>query len=177
MAATLNQDWKQDRIGSANRGENPSVLLRMKGGYAVIGDNQFLPGYSLLLCDVPGINHLSDLELNDRIQFLKDMSLLGEAIELAWKEIQTRNDLPPALANLTFRRMNYDILGNKDAYLHAHVWPRFEEEDPELKVLPVWVYPRNNWTNSRTEYSDQVYGLIKERIVHHLKLLVQKADE
>ncbi len=37
--------WKQDRIGAAERGENPMVLARMRSGYAVIGDTQFLPGY------------------------------------------------------------------------------------------------------------------------------------
>ena len=42
-------DWKQDRIGSAERGENPTVLARMRSGFAVMGDSQFLPGYCLLL--------------------------------------------------------------------------------------------------------------------------------
>lgn len=42
-------DWKKDRIGSALRGENPTVIARMKTGFAVIGDTQFLPGYCLLL--------------------------------------------------------------------------------------------------------------------------------
>jgi hypothetical protein len=42
-------DWRRDRIGSALRGENPMVLAKMKSGFAVIGDTQFLPGYCLLL--------------------------------------------------------------------------------------------------------------------------------
>lgn len=37
--------WKDDRIGAAQRGENPTVLLRLSVGFAVIGDTQFLPGY------------------------------------------------------------------------------------------------------------------------------------
>jgi hypothetical protein len=41
--------WKSDRIGSAERGENPTVMVKMKSGFAVIGDNQFLPGYCVLL--------------------------------------------------------------------------------------------------------------------------------
>ncbi len=36
--------WKQDRIGTAQRGENPTTLLRMRSGFAFIGDSQFLPG-------------------------------------------------------------------------------------------------------------------------------------
>ncbi|WP_448232066.1 hypothetical protein [Microbacterium lacticum] len=36
-------DWRDDRIGAAARGENPTVLAELEGGYAVIGDVQFLP--------------------------------------------------------------------------------------------------------------------------------------
>ncbi|KJY33773.1 hypothetical protein VR46_33360, partial [Streptomyces sp. NRRL S-444] len=42
-------DWRNDRIGSAHRGENPTVLRRLDQGFAVIGDRQFLPGYAVLL--------------------------------------------------------------------------------------------------------------------------------
>ncbi len=31
-------DWRDDRIGSALRGENPTVLGRLPAGFAVIGD-------------------------------------------------------------------------------------------------------------------------------------------
>ena len=41
-------DWKSDRIGSALRGENPTVLARLPASFAVIGDVQWLPGYSVL---------------------------------------------------------------------------------------------------------------------------------
>ncbi len=36
--------WKDDRIGSAHRGENPMVMALMRSGFAVIGDTQHLPG-------------------------------------------------------------------------------------------------------------------------------------
>src|SRR5215475_13686002 len=91
-------DWKVDRIGSAERGENPTVLARMRSGFAVIGDTQFLPGYCLLLA-APQANHLSDLPFARRSAFLFDMSLLGQAIEIACR--------PQGL-----RRMNYESLGN-----------------------------------------------------------------
>ena len=45
----MTQTWRDDRIGSAERGENPMVLARMKSGFAVIGDTQFLPGWGVLL--------------------------------------------------------------------------------------------------------------------------------
>ena len=49
MKISLNEDWKKDRIASAHLGENPMVIAKMRSGFAVIGDTQFLPGYCVLL--------------------------------------------------------------------------------------------------------------------------------
>jgi hypothetical protein len=54
-------DWQADRIGSALRGENPTVMARLPGGFAVIGDVQWLPGYCVLLADDPAVTRLTDL--------------------------------------------------------------------------------------------------------------------
>lgn len=94
-----------DRIGSALRGENPTVLRRLKAGFAVIGDVQFLPGYSVLLADDPEAERLSDLPRQKRLAFLSDMDHLGEAVE----RVSRRAD--PA-----FRRVNLEILGIASAY-------------------------------------------------------------
>lgn len=32
-----------------------------------------------------------------------------------------------------------------DAYLHAHVWPRYDWEPVELVGGPVWLYPSDRW--------------------------------
>lgn len=112
-------DWRSDRIGSALRGGNPTVLRRLAAGFAVIGDVQFLPGYSVLLADDPAVQRLSELARGKRLAFLSDMDRLGEAVERACKR------LDPA-----FRRVNLEILGNADPFLHAHVWPRFDWGKP-----------------------------------------------
>lgn len=54
-------DWRSDRIGSALRGENPTVLTRVPTGFVVIGDTQFLPGYRVLLADDGTADRLADL--------------------------------------------------------------------------------------------------------------------
>ncbi|MCN9242348.1 diadenosine tetraphosphate hydrolase [Streptomyces sp. RY43-2] len=131
-------DWRTDRIGSALRGQNPTVLRRLDAGFAVIGDVQFLPGYSVLLVDDPKVERLSDLPRGKRLAFLSDMDRLGEAVERA----SQRGDS-------AFRRVNLEILGNTDGFLHAHVWPRFEWEPAELVGGPVWRYPRDRWTDQR----------------------------
>lgn len=66
--------WKDDRTGSAHRGENPMVMARMRSGFAVIGDTQHLPGYSLLLCQDASVNHLTDLDQARRAEFLFDLA-------------------------------------------------------------------------------------------------------
>lgn len=131
-------DWRADRIGSALRGENPTVLRRLDAGFAVIGDVQFLPGYSVLLADDPGAERLSDLPREKRLAFLSDMDRLGEAVERASRRLDT-----------AFRRVNLEILGNTDGFLHAHVWPRFAWEPADLLRMPVWLYPRENWTDAQ----------------------------
>lgn len=131
-------DWRTDRIGSARRGENPTVLRRLRAGFAVIGDVQFLPGYSVLLVDDPAVERLSDLSGDKRLAFLSDMDRLGEAVERACR----RRDA-------SFRRVNLEILGNTDGFLHAHVWPRFGWEPAELVRKPVWPYPPDRWTDEQ----------------------------
>jgi hypothetical protein len=58
-------DWRDDRVGAAQRGGNPLVMA-MRSGFAVIGDTQQLPGYSLLLTDDPTVDHLTDLDWGRR---------------------------------------------------------------------------------------------------------------
>ncbi|PSM42449.1 diadenosine tetraphosphate hydrolase [Streptomyces dioscori] len=135
----MGDDWRTDRIGSALRGANPTVLRRLEAGFAVIGDVQFLPGYAVLLTDDVTVGRLSELPRVKRMAFLSDMDRLGEAVERACAR------LDPA-----FRRVNLEILGNTDAYLHAHVWPRFAWEPAEHVGRPVWLYPRERWSDERS---------------------------
>jgi diadenosine tetraphosphate (Ap4A) HIT family hydrolase len=121
-------------VGAALRGENPTVLARLSAGFAVMGDVQFLPGYCVLITDTPGADRLTDLPRHRRLGFLADLELLGEAVEL----VSERRD--PA-----FRRVNLEIQGNHDAFLHAHVWPRYEWEGPEHTWRPVALHPIQRW--------------------------------
>lgn len=125
-------DWRSGRIGAALKGENPAALRRLAAGFAVIGDVRFLPGYSVLLVDEPDVQRLSDLPKPKRLSFLSGMDHLGEAVE------RVRRRMDPA-----FRRVNLEILGNTDPFLHAHVWPRFEWEPSDVVGRPVWLIRRN----------------------------------
>lgn len=134
-------DWKKDRVGAALRGENPTVLARLGSGFAVIGDVQFLPGYCVLISADPKADRLADLSRAARLQFLGDMDLVGEAVQT----VCSRRD--PG-----FRRINYEIQGNTDAFLHAHIWPRYDWEPDERRPLPVGRYPLDSWRDSTPEH-------------------------
>jgi diadenosine tetraphosphate (Ap4A) HIT family hydrolase len=153
-------DWREDRIGSALRGENPLVMSRMPSGFAVIGDTQFLPGYSLLLTDDPSANHLTDLDWPHRKQFLSDLALLGEAVERACK--------PNRL-----RRMNYEILGNLLPVLHGHVFPRYEWEASQFVTGEFGRYPKETRDAPEHAYSDEKHGELRAAITAELEALME----
>lgn len=157
MALALN-----DRIDAAHRGENPFVMARMRSGFAVIGDTQHLPGYSLLLTDDPSIDHLTDLDWERRGDFLFDMSLLGEAVQTACR--------PHGL-----RRINYEVLGNGLHVLHAHVHPRYDWEPLDKITGPVWRYPNDTRDDPAHAYSDEKHGELRARITSELNDSIARA--
>jgi diadenosine tetraphosphate (Ap4A) HIT family hydrolase len=111
------------QVREAREGKNPAVIGRVRSGWVVLGDSQFIRGYSLLLPDpvVPSLNSLATAE---RVEFLLDMAALGDAL----------------LAVTDTYRINYEILGNGEPALHAHVFPRRASEPDEVRSRPVWSY-------------------------------------
>ena len=120
------------RVREAHRGENPTVICRMPSGWAVIGDQQFIPGYCLLLAD-PVVPDLNALTGRQRAQFMADMVLIGDAL------LQTTEAY----------RINYEILGNSEPALHAHIFPRYLTEPDAARKLPIWMGYSNEDFHSR----------------------------
>jgi diadenosine tetraphosphate (Ap4A) HIT family hydrolase len=154
----MNTNWKLDRIGAAHRGENPMVIARMKSGFAVIGDTQFLPGYCVLL-PYEVVSTLNDLPYKQRNEYLLDMSIIGDAIQTVCKP----------------RRINYSIYGNTDAFLHAHIFPRYEWEPEERKPYPVWQYPPDRWSENQYQYRDESHLELKEQLSKQIQLFMSRA--
>jgi diadenosine tetraphosphate (Ap4A) HIT family hydrolase len=122
---TLIHHWVTD----CQRGINPRTVCRVESGWVVLGEAQFLRGYSLLLPD-PVVPHFNSLEPELRRKFMYDASAVGDA-----------------LLNLTEAvRINYEMLGNLEPALHMHIFPRYVEEDPGMKSRPAWFY---DWESSR----------------------------
>jgi diadenosine tetraphosphate (Ap4A) HIT family hydrolase len=115
----------QEAVDLARKGENQSVICRLRSGWAVLGNSQFILGYCLLLPD-PVVPSLNDLPENERAAFLLDMAAIGDAL----------------MAITDAYRINYEILGNTDPALHAHIFPRRLNEPDEYRSGPVSAYPR-----------------------------------
>jgi diadenosine tetraphosphate (Ap4A) HIT family hydrolase len=137
-------DWRTERVQAALDGRNPTVLAELDASFAVIGDVQFLPGYALALTKVPGVDRLSDLPRSERLRYLADVDLVATAVE----NVCSARDRG-------YRRVNVEILGNTDAFLHAHVWPRYEWEAADIVGKPVWLYPPECWRDPATALSEQ----------------------
>ena len=105
------------------------------------------------------VQRLSDLPKAKRLSFLDDMDQLGEAVERACRR------LDPA-----FRRVNLEILGNTDPFLHAHVWPRFAWEPADAVGAPVWLYPRDRWSDEQFRLGPQ-HDVLREAIGSELDQL------
>jgi len=151
------ESWKDNRLGSAIRGENPMVMVRMKSGFAVLGDNQFLPGYCVLL-GYPKADSLNELTLPQRNQYLLDITLIGDAVIKVCKPI----------------RVNYSILMNLDHYLHAHIEAHYDWESDEYKCRPSYFYPEEQKYGKEFEYNENKYGKLKRNITEALNSLVDQ---
>lgn len=110
-------------VESARAGTHPSLVCRMPSGWLIMGEKQVRPGYCLLLPD-PVVPHLNALIGESRATFLRDMALAGDAIL----------EVTGAL------RINYEMLGNLEPALHAHIIPRAADEPEHLRTKPIWSY-------------------------------------
>ena len=125
-----------ERIAMAHAGRNPTVICRVPSGWAVLCDMQYLRGYIIHLAD-PVVTSLNELNPEQRSIYLNDMALIGDALL----------DVTGAF------RINYAILGNSDAFLHAHIVPRYTTEPGELRKGLPWSYPKEIMDSVLFDYS------------------------
>ena len=132
-----------ERVLMAQAGTNDKVVCRMPSGWLVMGDHQVVDGYCLLLPDpvVPSLNALGEAE---RLRFLGDMARIGDAL----------------LAVTGAARINYEILGNSEPELHAHIFPRHASEPEDRRRMPVWFY---DWA-AATPFSHRLHGALMQRL-------------
>src|SRR5512136_151265 len=142
-----------ERVAAAEAGTNPTVICRMPSGWAVLCDVQFLRGYSLLLAD-PVAPDLNALDKRQRAEYLLDMAILGDAL----------------LEVTGAYRINYEILGNLDPALHAHVIPRYMTEPEDMRKGPPFLYGKDyrNSVKFNYERDKELMKQIAEAVRQHL---------
>jgi len=111
------------RVRDCQAGSYPKQICKVSSGWVVLGDVQFLTGYCLLLPD-PVVPNLNMMNSEKRKTFLYEMSVIGDVI----------------LEITDAMRINYEMIGNVEPALHAHIFPRYENEPEELRLKPVWFY-------------------------------------
>lgn len=112
-----------EAVEDARNGRKKTIICEMPSGWAVLCDWQYFRGYTILLSD-PVVPNLDAMNKYSRIQFLYDMSVIGEAI----------TEITQAY------RINYEILGNAEPALHAHIIPRYASESQDMRCVPIWRY-------------------------------------
>lgn len=101
---------------------------------------------------------LNDLKIQERVAFLRDMSLVGDVL----------------LKVCSCQRVNYDILGNTAHFLHTLLFPRYRLEDSEKVLKPVWLHDSSYWTNNRYQYDVSKHGKLRKAITKQINKIANK---
>lgn len=139
-----------DRIELIRKGKNPWFVKELKTGYVVIGDHQHFKGYTLFLCKEHK-TELFELEQEVKTKFLEEMATVAEAVSRAFGA----------------EKMNVELLGNGDAHLHWHLFPR---RDGDLEGYgnqgrgPVWWYPMEKMYDEANCPSQEELEELKSRL-------------
>ncbi len=140
-------------IERARQGIEPAMVKRLPSGWVLMANSQFLPGYCILFAD-PVKPSLNDLNTDERAQFLHDMAIVGDAI----------------LTATGAERINYAILGNSEPCLHAHICPRFANEDENYRHGLPWSYPQMQAVEY--QFNELNHSELRERILAQIERLI-----
>lgn len=149
-----------DRIQMIKDGKNPYFVKELSTGYVVIGDNQHFLGYTLFLCK----QHKTELFYLDKdlaSEFMQEMVLVAEAVRNAFGA----------------EKMNYECLGQGDAHLHWHLFPRRTGDIGNYGnngVGPVWWYPMDMMYSDDNRPTDAELEEMKSKLLTELEKLIQQ---
>lgn len=139
------------RIEMIKRNENRYFVKELKTGYVVLGDSQYFKGYTLFLCKYH-VSELFTLEPSVQSLFMEEMVIVAKAVKKAFSA----------------DKMNYECLGNGDAHLHWHLFPRRNNDTPQSG--PVWWVPYELM-------NDKKYQLDDNQLNEQIKKLQNVLDE
>lgn len=150
-----------DRIKMIQNGTNPYFVKELDTGYVVIGDNQHFYGYTLFLYKTHESTELFQLDKNNRVKFMEEMTIVAEAVSKAFGA----------------EKMNYELLGNGESHLHWHLFPRKEgdiEKYGNNGRGPVWWYPMDKMYSDDNRPAKQQLTEMKEKLLTELDNLLSE---
>ena len=148
-----------DRIKMIKRETNPYFVKELETGYVVIGDHQHFKGYTLFLCKEHK-TELFQLDPKTKLKFLEEMSLVAEAAYRAFSA----------------EKMNCELLGNGDAHLHWHLFPRRSgdlENYGNNGKGPVWWYPKEIMYNDSERPTETILHDMKTKLLCEIDKLME----
>lgn len=141
------------KIRAIKSAPDPLFVAELPSGYIYLDEYQFYRGYTLLLCK-KCVNELHELPPSFKQQFLKDMSLVAEAIFKAFKP----------------RKLNYELLGNSAPHLHWHIFPRYKKDI--LPKIPVWNNP--SFLMNKTHPSKSELDQLRKKLLREIDKILKR---
>lgn len=147
-----------ERISMIKANANPYFVKELETGYVVIGDHQHFKGYTLFLYK----EHITEMHLLDhptKMKFLEEMSVVAAAVQNATGA----------------EKMNYEMLGNGDAHMHWHLFPRREHDLGTYGNNgkgPVWWYPMEKMYDDSNQPTDDELIQMKNRLLSELETML-----
>lgn len=145
-------------IEKSLKGENSYFVKELKTGIVVIGWNQHFYGYTLFMCKQHA-TELYKLEPEFQAEYLNEMVLVAQAVAKAFGA----------------EKMNYECLGNGDAHLHFHLFPRKSGDLGEYGNNgkgPVWWLPKDIMWNDDNKPSPSELEKMKVKLKSELDSIV-----
>ena len=155
-----------NRIEMIKNRTNPYFVKELETGYVVIGDHQHFYGYTLFLYKFHGDKtELFHLDKSERQKFMEEMTMVAQAVQNAFGA----------------EKINYELLGNGEAHLHWHIYPRRTgdiENYGNNGKGPVWWYPMDKMYSDENRLSEKELSEMKMKLLAELNRLEKSyADE
>jgi len=119
-------------------GKAPNLIAELDNSYVVLGDAQFYRGYCILLAKSHA-RELFELPRDEALALFDELRSVAEAINTVVQPL----------------KLNYECLGNLEAHVHWHVFPRYATEDEKLRRAPIWDRPVAERTRPLEEHDQR----------------------
>jgi len=125
-------------IANIRAGKAPNLIAELDNSYVVLGDAQFYRGYCILLAKHHA-RELFELPRAEALALCDELRSVAEAINIVVKPL----------------KLNYECLGNLEAHVHWHVFPRYASEEEKLRRGPIWERPASERMRKLDEHDER----------------------